>query len=258
MSLQGKTAFITGGAQGIGLAIGRQLAQDGAAVILADINGEKVVAAGEELRREGCKALPVIMDVADEQSVNQAVATASRELGAPTILVNNAGIYTKTPAIEVDLKIWHKVLDTMLTGPLLAARAVAPAMIAANWGRIINMGSMMSYLAFGQDVGYSVVKAGMLGLTRSLAAELAPHQICVNTICPGNIMTELMEETARNIEKRDGMAPGTFLEQRPKQIPLGRIGAPEDIARTASYLCSDAADYVTGQSLHVNGGLYQS
>jgi NAD(P)-dependent dehydrogenase (short-subunit alcohol dehydrogenase family) len=258
MSLTGKTAFITGGAQGIGLAIGHQLARDGAAVVLADINTEKVVLAAEALKHDGYTALSVVMDVADEQSVNEAVGIATHELGAPTILVNNAGIYTKTPAIDVDLKVWHKVLDTMLTGPLLAARAVAPAMIDAKWGRIINMGSMMSYLAFGQDVGYSVVKAGMLGLTRSLAAELAQYQICVNTICPGNIMTALMEETARNIEKRDGMEPGSFLKERPKQIPLGRIGAPEDIAKTASYLCSDAADYVTGQSLHVNGGLYQS
>lgn len=258
MTLTGKIALITGGAQGIGLACARRLAQDGAAIILADINAEKASVSADNLRSKGAQAISVVMDVSDEQSVTAAVEIASDEVGAPTILVNNAGIYRETPALEVDLKVWRKMLDIMLTGPLLAARAVAPAMIEAGWGRIINMGSLMSAVAFGDDAGYCTTKTGLLGLTRSLAADLGKYQICVNAICPGNIMTELMEQTARNIEKRDGLEPGTFLKERPKQIPLGRIGAPEDIANTVSYLCSAGADYITGQSIHVNGGIYQS
>ncbi|RME63411.1 MAG: SDR family oxidoreductase [Alphaproteobacteria bacterium] len=254
--MNGKVALVTGGAQGIGLAIARQLAAKGAHSVIADINLEKAVAAAEALRQDDLAASAVKMDVASEDAVNHAMSEIETAVGAPLIIVNNAGIAAESPALDMPMSTWHRNIAIMLTGPLLVARAAAPAMIKARWGRIINMGSLMSFTAFGKDAGYCAAKAGILGLSRSLAADLAPFGVCVNTICPGNILTELMEETARAIEARDGLAPGSFLAERPKAIPLGRLGTPEDIADLAAFLASDAASYITGQAIHVNGGLY--
>ena len=250
-----RTALVTGGAQGIGLAIARRLAQAGATSILADINAERAETAAAMLRSEGLRAHAAAFDVASGDAVAKAVHAMMAQADSPLILVNNAGIPAHSPALG-SLDLWRRSLDVMLTGPLLLARAVVPAMKAAGWGRIINIGSLMSFVAFGEDAGYCAAKAGLLGLTRSLAADLAPHGICVNIICPGNIQTDLMEATARAIEARDGLAPGSFMVERPKSIPRRRLGTPEDIAGTAAFLASDDADYITGQAIHVNGGLY--
>lgn len=254
--MNGKVALVTGGAQGIGLAIARHLAAKGAHSVIADINIDKAIAAADILRQDGLAASAVQMDVSSEDAVAHAMQQIEAGAGAPLIIVNNAGIAAESPALDMPMSVWHRNIAIMLTGPLLVTRAAAPAMIKARWGRIINMGSMMSATAFGKDAGYCAAKAGILGLSRSLAADLAPHQITVNTICPGNIMTELMAETARAIEVRDGLAPGTFLADRPKSIPMGRLGTADDVARVAAFLASDEGDYITGQSMHVNGGLY--
>lgn len=254
--MNGKVALITGGAQGIGLAIARHLSGKGAHSVIADINIDKARAAADTLRHDDLAASAVQMDVSSEDSIAEAMRLIVAEVRAPLIVVNNAGIAAESPALDMPMTTWHHNIAIMLTGPLLVARAAAPAMIKARWGRILNMGSMMSATAFGKDAGYCAAKAGILGLSRSLAADLAPHQVTVNTICPGNIMTELMAETARAIEARDGLAPGTFLADRPKSIPMGRMGTANDVARLAAFLASDEGDYITGQSIHVNGGLY--
>ena len=254
--MDGKIALVTGGAQGIGLAIARQIAVKGAHSVIADINIDKAKEAAAALRDEGLSASAVQMDVSSEDAIAAAMRQMQDSVGAPLILVNNAGIAAESPALEMPMSLWHRNIAIMLTGPLLVARAAAPAMIEARWGRILNMGSMMSATAFGKDAGYCAAKAGILGLSRSLAADLAPYQVTVNTICPGNIMTELMAETARAIEARDGLAPGSFLADRPKSIPMGRLGTADDVARLAAFLASDEGDYITGQAIHVNGGLF--
>ncbi len=258
MSIEGRVALVTGAGQGIGRAIALRLAKDGATAVIADLNEETAASVVAEIENDGGKAFAVKIDVADEDSVNQAVGNIIERAGPVSILVNNAGIFRDTPAMEVSMKEWHFNLAVMLTGPLLCARAVGPGMIEQRWGRIINMASLMSFVAYGRDVGYCTTKTGLLGLTRSLAAELAGHNILVNAICPGNIMTSMLEETGRLVELRDGMEPGQFIRDRANDIPLGRLGQPEDIAKMVSYLCSEDADYVTGQSLHVNGGLYNT
>lgn len=254
--MHGRVALITGGARGIGLAIARRLAQQGTHSVITDIDGEQAAAAAGELRREGHLASAARMDVASEDDIARAVVEIREVAGSPLILVNNAGIPAHSPALEMSIETWNRNIAIMLTGPLLLTRALAPAMIAAKWGRIINMGSLMAFTAFGQDAGYCAAKAGLLGLSRSLAADLAPHRICVNAICPGNILTGLLEETAIRIEARDGLAPGSFLASRHKDIPLGRLGEPADVAKLAAFLASDDADYITGQAIHVNGGLF--
>jgi 3-oxoacyl-[acyl-carrier protein] reductase len=129
-------------------------------------------------------------------------------------------------------------------------------MKSARWGRIVNMSSMMSATAYGEDAAYCATKAGLLGLTRSLAAEFGPHNVCVNAVCPGNVATFMLERVAESVERRDGLEKGFFMRDRAQAIPLRRLGQPEDIANVVSFLCSTDADYVTGQTLHVNGGLY--
>jgi 3-oxoacyl-[acyl-carrier protein] reductase len=160
------------------------------------------------------------------------------------------------PALKLSASEWDSALAVNLSAAFYAARALLPFMTAARWGRIINISSMMAATAFGEDAAYCSTKAGLLGLTRSLAAEFGPHNVCVNAICPGNVLTKLMEDAAVTIERRDGLERGSFLRQRAQAIPLRRLGSPEDIAAVVSFLCGPDADYVTGQAIHVNGGLY--
>ena len=257
MTLKGKVALVTGSAQGIGFSIASRLGRDGATIGIADINADKVRMAAENLIESGIKASSVVMDVTNSESIKNGIEELKADVGAPTILVNNAGIYRSTPILEVTLETWNLCIDVMLTGSMLVSQAVAPYMIEAKWGRITNLGSLVSQIGFGEDVGYATAKTGILGLTRSLAAELSTHNICVNTVCPGNILTDMLRETGFAIDKREGANTGTWLKDRSKDIPLGRLGQPEDIAKAVSFLCSEDADYITGQSLHVNGGLFQ-
>jgi len=256
MSQENKIAIITGAAQGLGKSIAERLAKNGATVVIADLNLEKAQQAAAELMDKGHDAIAVMMNVADEQSISAAMNTVVNERGRATILVNNAGILGPTPAQEVPMNVWQRSLDVMLSGTLLCSRAVLSGMVDEGWGRVVNMGSMMSFTSFGGDIAYCTAKAGLLGLTRSLAVEYGPHNICVNAICPGNIMTDMLADVALMVEKRDGLVPGEFLEQRSKEIPLRRLGTPEDVANMVAFLCSDEASYVSGQSIHVNGALY--
>lgn len=257
MGLTGKTALITGAAQGIGAAISARLARDGAAIAVIDVNSEKAEETASALRSSGARSLAMVIDVTDRASVAEGVAGIAAELGPPAILVNNAGIYKSTPLLDTSPENWELSLDVMLKGTLLMSQAVAPHMIRAGWGRIINLGSMMGNVAYGEDLAYCTAKSGILGLSRSLSAELAKHNVCVNTICPGNILTPMLEHTARAIEQRDGLEADSWLQERGENIPLGRLGLPEDIGNVVSFFCSEDAAYITGQSLHVNGGLYQ-
>ena len=257
MSIKGKYALVTGGAQGIGLAIAEGLLKDGAHVAIADLNEDKASQAAEELKGSGPNVTSMALDVANEDSIHHCVSKLNGDFGPITVLVNNAGIYKSTPLDDQNsTATWRLSLDVMLTGSYLMSKAVMPEMIKAQWGRIVNLGSLMSFLAFGEDTAYCAAKTGMLGLTRSLAAELAKHNICVNTVCPGNILTDMLRETAAAIEKRDGLEPDSWLTGQASNIPLGRLGDPEDIAKAVSFFCGENADYITGQTLHINGGQY--
>ena len=254
MALDGRVAIVTGGGQGIGRGICLRLARDGAAVGVADVNRETASAVVDEIRRDEGNAYAVEMDVAEEESVDRGVAEIRRQLGEVGVLVNNAGIFRETPFPGLRLDHWHQQLSIMLTGPLLCARAVVRDMIKQKWGRIVNMASVMSFVAYGSDAGYCAAKTGLLGLTRSLAADLAPHGVNVNAVCPGNIQTSMLEDVGRAVEKRDGLPAGQFMRTQAGNIPQGRFGSPDDIAGIVSFLCDDDSAYVTGQSLHVNGG----
>ena len=251
-----KIALVTGAAQGIGLSIASSLAAQGNAVALADIDAEKAASAAAGLRDSGAAAMGVAMDVTSPESIARGLDAVRGELGAPTMLINNAGVYRGGPTLELEIDTWRQLIDMMLTGPMLLAQSLLPHMVEAGFGRIVNMGSLVSHTAFGQDLAYCVAKTGVIGFTRSLAAEFAKHQVCVNAVCPGNVLTDLMREAGRKFAQRDGLDKETWIEERGKDIPLGRLGEPEDVARLVAFLCSDDAAYITGQTVTINGGLY--
>lgn len=256
MSLNSKIALVTGAGQGIGKSTAARLAQDGASVAVTDIDEQKAAAVAAALRENGAQAMSVRLDVRDAASVNSALGHVHDELGAVSILVNNAGVLVGTPLLEMPLSDWYLNIETMLSGAMICSQAVIPDMIDAGWGRIVNISSMMADTAYGDDHGYCSAKAGILGLTRSLAKSYASHNICVNAVCPGNVRTPLLEDVARHVEARDGLAEGEFVAQREQEIPLGRIAEPEDISNVVSFLCGTDANYLTGQALHVNGGFH--
>ncbi len=257
--LAGKVAVVTGAAQGIGCSIADEMANAGAQVAVVDLDEEASIAAAERIAiKTKSRTMGIRIDVADRDSILLGLKRICSELGPPDILVNNAGLYRGTPISDTKYETWKLLLDVMLTGPFLLSQAVVPAMIKKEWGRIINLGSLASVMGFGEDAAYCAAKSGVIGLTHALAAELAKYRICVNAICPGNVDTRLMRETGAAIEKREGLESGQFMRERAASIPLGRLGDPADIAQLAVFLSSEQGNYITGQTIHVNGGLYQT
>lgn len=251
-----RVAIVTGGGQGIGLAIARRLASDGAAVAIGDLNAETAEAAAATLRSEGARAMGAALDVGDANACTAFAALVAEALGSVSILVNNAGIYPRGRVEEIGLDAYDAALRINLMGPIVLARAVLPGMVAQSWGRIVNISSLMSEIAFGGDSAYTMTKTGFLGLTRSLAAENAKDNITVNAVCPGNIVTPMLEALAPVVEERDGLPPGGFFNQQAERIPMKRLGQAEEIAGLVSFLCGPDSNYITGQSIHVNGGLH--
>lgn len=242
--LAGRVAMITGGGTGIGLATGRAFAEEGAAVVAAGLAGDEEAAAAIE--RDGGRALGVVMDVTDEASVAAAVGAAVERFGGLNILVNNAGIGWPRPLAEVTVDDWDRILAVNLRGPFFCARAAAPHL---EGGAIVNVASVAgrsSSLAMGCH--YTASKAGLLGLTRHLARELAPRGTRVNAVCPGATETELLDRGMDDEGKR----------RTQDAVPLGRLGRPEDIARAIVFLASDDAAYVTGAALDANGGIFMA
>lgn len=245
MNANAQIALVTGGARGIGEAICRVLAAAGHTVIVTDINTGSAEALAAELQGHAYE-----MDVTRPQSVDAACEKINRELGAPTIVVNNAGWDNLMPFLETDEEFQNKVIAINYTGPVRVCRAFLPGMIAAGRGRIINIASDAGRIGSALEAIYSGTKGGLIAFSKTLAREFARNQITVNCVCPGVTNTPLIKEiTATNPLASRGIAS---LE---RSIPLGRIGQPEDIANAVAYLASAGAAYVTGQTLSVSGGI---
>ena len=244
MSFDGKVAVVTGGGRGIGRAIATVLAARGAAVAVWDLNlenAEKTVAA---IRETGGTAIAVGGDVSVATEVSAAAAQTRAELGAVTILVNNAGISAFEPFTSITEESWDRVIRINLKGPFLVTKELVPDMLAAGWGRIINISSSSTQTGATDMAHYVASKGGVIGFTKALAMEYAAKGITVNNVPPGFIDTPLIRESPLNVE-----AAAT-------RMPMKRVGQPEDIAYAVAYLASEEAGYVTGHTLSANGGRY--
>jgi 3-oxoacyl-[acyl-carrier protein] reductase len=244
-----RTAIVTGAARGIGNAVARRLAQDGFAVGVLDLDESACENTVEAITKTGGSALGVGVDVSDETAVDAAVNRVAEELGEPTVLVNNAGITRDNMLFKMTTDDWDAVLDVHLRGSFLMSRAVQKYMVDAKWGRIVNLSSVSALGNRGQ-ANYSAAKAGMQGFTKTLAIELGKFGVTVNAIAPGFIVTEMTEATAARV----GASFEDFKAAAAAQTPVGRVGYPDDIAHTASFLVSEGAGFVSGQVIYVAGG----
>ena len=244
MSLDGKVAVVTGGGRGIGESIAKVLAAQGAAVAIWDLNLEGAEKTAAAIREAGGTAIAVGGDVADAGAVAASAARTRAELGPVAILVNNAGVSAFEPFTSITEESWDRLIRINLKGPFLVIKALVPDMLAAGWGRIINISSSSTQTGAPAMAHYVASKGGVIGLTKALAIEYADKGITVNNVPPGFIDTPLLREGPIDVDA----AAAT--------MPMKRAGRPEDIAHAVAYLASEEAGYVTGHTLSANGGRY--
>ena len=244
MSLSGRVALVTGASQGIGRTSALRLAKDGAAVAVAARNQEKLNELVGEITAGGGKAAALALDVSDEEQVKSVVKGAIAQFGKIDILVNNAGITRDQLVMRMKRADWDAVLQTNLTSAYLCIQQVIGSMLKQRWGRIINITSVFGQMGQAGQANYAASKAGLIGLTMAIAREVGSRNITCNAVAPGFIETAM---TAVLSEE--------FKQNAVKQIPLGRVGTPEDVASAVAFLASDDASYITGHVLNVNGGM---
>jgi 3-oxoacyl-[acyl-carrier protein] reductase len=244
MKLEGRVAVVTGASQGIGHACALALAGEGASVAVAARNHEKLEKVVREITAAGGKAAAFVLDVADEEQVKSAIKAALAQFGKIDILVNNAGITRDQLVMRMKRADWDSVLNTNLTSAYLCIQQVIGSMLKQRWGRIINITSVFGQMGQAGQANYAASKAGLIGLTMAVAREVASRNITCNAVAPGFIETSM---TAALSDE--------FKQNAVKQIPLGRVGSPQDVASAVCFLASEEASYITGQVLNVNGGL---
>ncbi len=245
MSLQGKVALVTGASRGIGRAIALELGRNGATVVgtaTSESGAEKITAYFKE---NGVEGFGLALDVGNDESVAAVLAQIQERVGAPLILVNNAGITRDNLMMRMKDDEWHDVINTNLTSLYRLSKGVLRGMTKARWGRIISIGSVVGAMGNAGQVNYAAAKAGLEGFSRALAREVGSRAVTVNSVTPGFIDTDMTRELPE--AQRDSLAA---------QIPLGRLGQAEEIAHVVAFLASEGAGYVTGATIPVNGGMY--
>ncbi|HEX7661259.1 MAG TPA: 3-oxoacyl-ACP reductase FabG [Pseudonocardiaceae bacterium] len=244
-----RVAIVTGAARGIGAATAKRLARNGLAVGVLDLKADLGADTVEAITSAGGRAVAVGADVSDAEQVASAVATVAAELGGPTVLVNNAGVTRDNLLFKMTEQDWDTVLTVHLRGAFLMTREVQRFMVEAKWGRIVNLSSTSALGNRGQ-VNYSAAKAGMQGFTKTLAIELGKFGVTANAIAPGFIETEMTRITAERV----GVPFEDYKKAATSQIPVGRVGQPEDIANLAAFLVGDESSFISGQVIYVAGG----
>ncbi|ABG05955.1 short-chain dehydrogenase/reductase SDR [Rubrobacter xylanophilus DSM 9941] len=253
--LEGKRAFVTGSARGIGFAVAERFCEEGAVVALGDVCREEVSEAARRLQDAGHEAFELHVNVADEASVEEAARICNERLGGVDVLVANAGVLYLAPVLQTSREAWERVLAVNLTGAFLTCKAFARGMVErGRGGRIVVTSSLFGRRGGRENAAYSASKFGTIGLVESLAAELAPHGILVNAVCPGQVDTEMMSGLFERRAGLRGMEAGELEEEMISRIPLGRMASPREIADAFVFLASGLSGYMTGQSLVVDGG----
>jgi len=246
MKLENRTAIVTGGAQGIGLSIAALLAENGASVAITDVNTAKAEEQAAALCARGFRAMGCYCDVSRPESIEQAFAAVAAQFGGIDILVNNAGILFSTPVEEITEKEWDLVMAVNLKGCFFCMQKALPYLKGREHPRIINISSVAGKMgSYASGMAYVASKGGILSLTYGMSRRLAPHRITVNAVCPGTIETEIIRQ----------WTPEKIAELT-ANIPLGTLGKPGDIAQAVAFLASDENDFITGEAISVNGGMY--
>jgi len=249
MSIRGKTAIVTGGAQGIGRAIGFRLAKDGVSVGILDIQIDKARETAKDIRAMGVKGMAFECDVTDYASVKKAIERIHQECGSIDILINNAGIDRAQPFVDTNEAIWEKIISVNYRSFLIACHVCVPYMIEQKRGHIVSLGSDAGRIGNPGEVLYCGTKAAIMASSKALAKELAKFNIRVNCVSPGPVLTELWDKL------HEGEKGQRVTEAVIKAIPLRRLGTPEDVADVVAFFVSDDSKYLTGQVLSVDGGL---
>jgi len=244
-----RAAIVTGAARGIGAAIAHRLAADGMSVGVVDLDEQGSERTAKEIIENGGRAIPIGADVADERAASDAVQRTAAELGPVAVLINSAGIIRDNLIFKMSATDWDSVMDVHLRGAFLMTRAAQTHMTQVKWGRIVNISSTSALGNRGQ-ANYATAKAGLIGFTKTLALELGKFGVTANAIAPGYVETDMTMASAA----RQGLDYEEWKLAAAREIPLGRIGTPEDIAAVASFLCREEAGYVSGQVIFVNGG----
>ncbi len=251
MSLAGKNAIVTGAASGLGLATSKRLARDGAAVAVWDIDEAGAQRAASDIVASGGRAIASRVDVSSRAQIDAGVQRAHAELGPVTILVNNAGMTGFVPFLEITEEAWDRMMMVNLKSMFMAAQAVLPDMLAAGWGRIINISSSSAQSGATRMAHYASSKGGVIAFTKSLAVEFAAQGITVNNVPPGFVDTPMLRAS-------EALVSAGSIEKTAAASPMKRPGRPEDIAAACAFLASEDAGYITGHTLSVNGGRYSS
>ncbi|MXZ35503.1 MAG: SDR family oxidoreductase [Acidobacteria bacterium] len=254
--IDGHIAVVTGAAQGLGLGISERLARNGATVVMADLQRDKVEEEAGRLQNLGLSVLPAFVDVSDSASVNACFDAVAESHGRLDILVNNAGVGQKVaPVVDLEDGEWDRVIRVTLTGTFYCSRAAGRIMEGQGSGAIVNISSINGQNPAALVAAYNAAKEGVISLTRTLALELAAYGVRVNAVCPGPVYTAFNRSNMAQRSKTLGLSEDEMIERIRSAIPLGRWGEPEDIANGVAFLCSPAAGWITGEVLRVSGGM---
>lgn len=255
--LEDKIAFVTGGAQGLGLSVAHRFFEAGARVVIGDVNATGAAQAAASLEGSGKRSLGVGMDVADEESTQAALTACVEHFGRVDIVVANAGVLHLGHVLDTSEAQWRRVIDVNLTGAFLTCKHFGRQLVEqGSGGRIILTSSLFGRRGGVENGAYSASKFGMIGLVESLAAELAPHRVCVNAVCPGQIETEMIRSLFAQRASLTGKTEAAVEGALVGRIPMGRMGQPSEIADAFLFLASDLSSYMTGQSVVVDGGWF--